>query len=189
MRLAIPTVILAVVLVLGWRVCSGGERDHLQLTEADLPAELREGFPSDPPADAPPSDDAAGDGVAAAGPAEGTSGALPVDLPRAAPGASPQPPPAAPEAPEVAALRATPEASPTAAPDPAPLPAVSAPEPPAEPPGAGGAGRVYVVQPGDWLMQIAREQFGDASRAAEIARLNGLSDADTLKPGQELRLP
>ncbi len=197
MRLAIPTLILAVVLVLGWRVCSGGDRDHLQLTEADLPAELQQD--SDAASDA-----AAGDGVEAAEVgADDAVGALAVDLPSAEPSDAAPAPPAVSEpepvrapAPEVAAAPA-PAPAKAEAPEPtggvnetavqtAPaaetLPAVSAREP-------GTTGRVYVVQPGDWLMQIARDQFGDPTRAAEIARLNDLTDADTLRPGQELRLP
>ena len=45
---------------------------------------------------------------------------------------------------------------------------------------------VYVVQPGDTLLEIA-ERFGVDSEA--IARYNGLADPDDLSPGQELTIP
>jgi nucleoid-associated protein YgaU len=49
---------------------------------------------------------------------------------------------------------------------------------------------VYVVQPGDSLSKIAREQLGDASRWREIFDLNRalISDPDKSFPGQVLVL-
>jgi len=47
---------------------------------------------------------------------------------------------------------------------------------------------VHVVQEGETLSSIARERLGSADRADELARLNGLVDADRLVPGQRLRL-
>ncbi len=49
------------------------------------------------------------------------------------------------------------------------------------------AGRVvYVVQPGDWLWAIA-SKYGVSPKA--VARANGLSDLNTIHPGQRLIIP
>lgn len=48
---------------------------------------------------------------------------------------------------------------------------------------------VHVVRKGDTLTSIAQERLGDALRAADIARVNALSDPDRLRVGQVLRLP
>ncbi len=198
MRLAIPTLILAVILVLGWRVCSGGDTDHLRFTEEDLPAELRQGYPeaADPESVA----EATGEAEAPeAAETETESAAIAASSERAPTPAEP----AVPEPPVAAtAADAGPEIQVPA------LPAVSADTPPAPPanaapvaaPAAAPAqetpeatttqgGRLYVVQPGDWLRQIAREQYGDAARARDIARANDLSNPNSLRPGQKLVLP
>jgi nucleoid-associated protein YgaU len=49
---------------------------------------------------------------------------------------------------------------------------------------------VYVVQPGDSLSKIAREQLGDASRWREIFDLNRalINDPDKISPSQVLVL-
>lgn len=57
---------------------------------------------------------------------------------------------------------------------------------------AGGgllAVRWYVVRKHDSLAAIARRKLGDPNRWREIARLNGLRDADRIYPGMKLRLP
>lgn len=46
-----------------------------------------------------------------------------------------------------------------------------------------------VVQRGDTLSGIARRFLGDASRANEIAVLNGITNPNLIFPGQVLRLP
>jgi len=46
----------------------------------------------------------------------------------------------------------------------------------------------HIVQRGDTLSSIALQRLGSASRAAELAKLNGLKDPDHLVPGDRLRL-
>ncbi len=50
---------------------------------------------------------------------------------------------------------------------------------------------VYVVQSGDSLSKIAKEELGDASRWPEIFELNKdqIKDPNLIRVGQELRLP
>ncbi|MDG9701652.1 LysM peptidoglycan-binding domain-containing protein [Streptomyces sp. DH37] len=48
---------------------------------------------------------------------------------------------------------------------------------------------IYTVGRGDTLWSIAASRLGDGNRYREIAKLNGLADADTISPGQELKLP
>jgi nucleoid-associated protein YgaU len=53
-------------------------------------------------------------------------------------------------------------------------------------------GRIYKVEKGDTLFDIARDELGKASRWAEIYELNRDTignDVDRLSPGMELRLP
>jgi len=58
-----------------------------------------------------------------------------------------------------------------------------------------GGGRVYVVQEGDNLFNIARYELGKATRWTEIVTLNkdqlgtSLSDLNYLTPGMKLLLP
>ena len=47
----------------------------------------------------------------------------------------------------------------------------------------------YKVQPGDTLERLALRFMEQPRRYREIARLNSLSDADVIKPGQLLRIP
>jgi nucleoid-associated protein YgaU len=57
---------------------------------------------------------------------------------------------------------------------------------------AGGGGRTYVVQEGDTLSSIARNELGKVSRWAEIYQLNREAlgkDYDYLTPGMRLVLP
>jgi LysM repeat protein len=56
---------------------------------------------------------------------------------------------------------------------------------------AGAATPTYVVQPGDTLFSIAREQLGDANRWPEIFALNRsiIRNPDLIFPGQTLILP
>jgi nucleoid-associated protein YgaU len=63
------------------------------------------------------------------------------------------------------------------------------PPQPAQP--AAPARRVYVVQQGDSLSQIAKNVYGDASRWREIYEANkdGIKDPKIIRPGQELRIP
>jgi nucleoid-associated protein YgaU len=199
MRLAIPTLILAIILVLGWRVCSGGEQDHLRLTEEDLPVELREGYDATrgethetavaggggleslpgQDATATPDDDGETAGYAVADGVEFASSAAGDREADAEAQASVQ-------------LVEKPAESAPLAIDVPHLPSVSASSS-ADSAEAGDTGdsegRIYVVQPGDWMMKIARDQYGDASAARKIARRNRLNDVDQLKPGQKLILP
>ncbi len=53
-------------------------------------------------------------------------------------------------------------------------------------------GKTYVVQAGDSLSKIAKEELGDGSRWPEIYELNKEIIGDNpnlIKPGQELKLP
>jgi len=51
--------------------------------------------------------------------------------------------------------------------------------------------RTYVVKSGDTLSKIAKQLLGDADRWPDIIAANKdtLSDADEIKPGQELNIP
>jgi len=51
--------------------------------------------------------------------------------------------------------------------------------------------RMYVVQPGDSLSKIAKEELGDASRWPEIFELNKdkIKDPNLIHSGQELKMP
>ncbi len=51
------------------------------------------------------------------------------------------------------------------------------------------AAQYYVVQRGDTLGQICIAVYGDYSRMAEICKLNGLEDPDSILYGQKLLLP
>ncbi|WP_369042181.1 peptidoglycan recognition protein family protein [Streptomyces sp. Midd1] len=52
-----------------------------------------------------------------------------------------------------------------------------------------GGTTTYTVAKGDTLTTIARTKLGDASRYEEIAKLNKLSNPNSLKVGQVLKLP
>ncbi|MFF5589739.1 peptidoglycan recognition protein family protein [Streptomyces hygroscopicus] len=56
-------------------------------------------------------------------------------------------------------------------------------------PGSGGSTSTYTVGRGDTLWSIAASKLGDGNRYREIAKLNGLKDADAITPGQKLKLP
>ena len=51
--------------------------------------------------------------------------------------------------------------------------------------------RIYVVQQGDTLSQIAKTAYGDATRWREIYEANKdeIKDPKIIRPGQELRIP
>jgi len=61
-------------------------------------------------------------------------------------------------------------------------------EPPTEP-GAGGEGRVYVVQAKDTLWSIATRLLGDGKRWPEIQALNPGLEPQKLKVGQQIKIP
>lgn len=48
---------------------------------------------------------------------------------------------------------------------------------------------VYVVKEGDTLANISYNKYNDASKAKEIAKLNGLDDTDFIWVGQKLKVP
>ncbi|NUP37043.1 MAG: LysM peptidoglycan-binding domain-containing protein, partial [Streptomyces sp.] len=56
-------------------------------------------------------------------------------------------------------------------------------------PGSGSTTTTYTVGKGDTLWSIAASKLGDGNRYKEIAKLNGLRDADAITPGQELTIP
>lgn len=64
---------------------------------------------------------------------------------------------------------------------PAPAPAPPAPAPAPE--------RTYTVKDGDTLGAIASRELGSATRAAEIAALNGIQDPAMIRKGAVLKLP
>lgn len=55
--------------------------------------------------------------------------------------------------------------------------------------GAPSIARDVVVQSGDTLARIARDELGDAERWNEIAELNGIRDPRALRVGTALRIP
>lgn len=64
------------------------------------------------------------------------------------------------------------------------------PEPSAEStPAAAGEGETYIVKAGDSLAAIALKFYGDSSLADVIAEANGIDDAQSIKPGDELIIP
>lgn len=50
-------------------------------------------------------------------------------------------------------------------------------------------GREHVVREGESLWRIAEVECGDGNRWREIATLNGIGDADSIRAGTKLRLP
>lgn len=54
---------------------------------------------------------------------------------------------------------------------------------------AHAGARTYVVRPGDTLISIARELYGEPSRFDVIAEANGIDDNNRLRVGDELRIP
>ena len=60
----------------------------------------------------------------------------------------------------------------------------------AEQPAASGP-RIYVVQQGDSLSQIAKNVYGEATRWREIYEANKhkIKDPKIIRPGQELEIP
>jgi len=65
--------------------------------------------------------------------------------------------------------------------------AEAAPAPPPPPPAP--AVRTYTVKDGDTLGVIATRELGSASRAKEIAALNGIDDPALIRKGAVLKLP
>ena len=47
----------------------------------------------------------------------------------------------------------------------------------------------YVIRPGDTLAGISQQYYGSILRVAEICEANGISDANTIMPGQKIVLP
>ena len=58
-------------------------------------------------------------------------------------------------------------------------------------PAAAQAGKTYTVKPGDTLSKIAKDHLGDANAYMKIFNANKdqLTDPDTIKPGQVLKIP
>src|SRR5687767_4491970 len=64
------------------------------------------------------------------------------------------------------------------------------PEPTTEStPAAEVEGETYIVKSGDSLAAIALKFYGDSSLADVIAEANGIDDAQSIKPGDELIIP
>jgi nucleoid-associated protein YgaU len=49
--------------------------------------------------------------------------------------------------------------------------------------------RMYIVQSGDNLSKISRHFYGDANQYMKIAKANNLDNPDTIKAGQQLKIP
>ena len=62
---------------------------------------------------------------------------------------------------------------------------------PAEPEEPAAGARIYVVQPGDCLWTIARQELGGGLRWVEIydANRDQIQDPDRIQAGMELELP
>ncbi len=67
-----------------------------------------------------------------------------------------------------------------------PRPTVSEPSPPGTAADQVGSGRTYTVKPGDSLYAIAARQ---KVKVVELQRINNITNAARMKPGQVLRLP
>lgn len=119
-----------------------------------------------------------------------------------APAATPAPtaPAAAPATPTATATAATPAATPTATPSPTPAPTPSptpAPTPspaPSPPPTAAPEPDTfnYSVQPNETFSTIVSRFVGDRNYKEfndAIIELNGIENADLIRPGQILRIP
>jgi LysM repeat protein len=76
-----------------------------------------------------------------------------------------------------------------APPSSAQTPQVANNAPPAPPPPPPPQERTVTVKSGETLSDIARRELGTASRAQEIAELNGIDDPTKLRAGQTLKLP
>jgi nucleoid-associated protein YgaU len=73
-----------------------------------------------------------------------------------------------------------PEKKVVSVPVPIAAPLAKATQPPAE---------EYTVKSGDTLSKISQAHYGSTAMASSIAKFNGLSDPDSLRLGQKLRLP
>lgn len=77
----------------------------------------------------------------------------------------------------------------------APTPSATEPTEPTEPstpaatPGEGEPGGIYTIAPGDTLVAIAIDVYGDREMARMIAAANGIENSTTLQVGQVLELP
>ncbi len=47
----------------------------------------------------------------------------------------------------------------------------------------------HIVKPGETLSGIAQEYLGDSGKYAELAKLNGIADANMIKVGQKIQIP
>lgn len=72
---------------------------------------------------------------------------------------------------------------------PAPSPESTEASTPAPPPGEGEPGGTHTVAPGDTLVAIAIDVYGDREMARMIAAANGIENSTTLQVGQVLELP
>ena len=48
---------------------------------------------------------------------------------------------------------------------------------------------IYIVKNGDSLSKITRDVLGDINLWPEIARINNISNANAIQPGQQITLP
>jgi nucleoid-associated protein YgaU len=47
----------------------------------------------------------------------------------------------------------------------------------------------HIVKPGETLSGIAEQYMGDSSKYAELAKLNGIADANLIRVGQKIQIP
>lgn len=56
-------------------------------------------------------------------------------------------------------------------------------------PAAAPKYNLYTVKQGDTLAKISRKMLGSPERLADLAKLNGIEDSDSLSIGQTIRIP
>ncbi|NJK43266.1 MAG: LysM peptidoglycan-binding domain-containing protein [Pleurocapsa sp. SU_196_0] len=47
----------------------------------------------------------------------------------------------------------------------------------------------HIVKPGETLSGIAEQYLGDSGKYAELAKLNGIADANLIRVGQKIQIP
>lgn len=53
----------------------------------------------------------------------------------------------------------------------------------------GGAEQSYTIAAGDTLSKVSKLFYGDAGKYEEIAKANGMADANKIQAGQTIKLP
>jgi nucleoid-associated protein YgaU len=53
----------------------------------------------------------------------------------------------------------------------------------------GGDEQAYTIKAGDNLSTIAKRFYGQANKYNDVAKANGITDANKIQAGQQLKLP